>query len=247
MAAKTLTAIKTVVEGNTGRTKDTFETTAANEALKVALMEHPFRDAQSEPADITITEDATSATIVTTNVIDIVTARIVDASGSRNMILKLKTKAWWDTNIKNPEDNNKGWPVYGLRWGSTIVLDRPADSGLELRLRVTTEQSFATDATVCPIYVLDNFIVDYVTAQVFKSIEAWDSYQMWIASACGHRWLADGIVGGSLLKAIQNDSVGDAALDIKVEADETVGGSGGVSVLNEVVGHDDYGNTRWWT
>ena len=246
MAAMTLTAIKAIVESNTGRTKDTFETTAANEALKVALMEHPFRDAQSEPTDIAIVEDATSSTIVTASVIDIVTARIVEASGSRNMILKLKTKSWWDTNVRNPEDNNKGWPVYGLRWGSTIVYDRPAESGLELRLRVTSEQAFATDATVCPIYVLDTFVVDYVTAQVFKSIEAWDSYQMWIATACGNRWLADGKIGGSLLKAIQNDSTGDAALDINVEPDVGLGRSSGVSILNNDSDHDDYGSTRWW-
>ena len=91
-----------------------------------------------------------------------------------------------------------------------------------------------------------NFVVDYVTAQVFKSIEAWDSYQMWIASACGNRWLADGKVGGSLLKAIQNDQVGDSAVDIKAEADVVINKGNGISVLNAVTGHDDIGNTRWW-
>ena len=83
MAAKTLTAIKAVVESNTGRTKDSFETTAANEALKVALMEHPFKDAQSTPTDIAIVEDATLVTFVTASVIDIISARIIEASGSR--------------------------------------------------------------------------------------------------------------------------------------------------------------------
>lgn len=246
MAAKTLAAIKTLVEGNTGRAKDTLEGTAANDALKIALLEHPFRDAQSEPTDIAITEDAIYSTIATASVIDIITARIVEVSGSRNQILKLKTRNWWDEYVINPEDNNKGWPEFGLRVASTIVYDRPAESGLALRLRVTSEQAFATDATVCPIYVLDTFIVEYVTAQIFRSIEQWDSYQAWIASACGGSWLRDGKVGGSLLKAIQNDSMGDTALDIKIEPEGGSRSGGGVSVLNAITGHDDDGNTRWW-
>ena len=85
MTAMTLTAIKAIVESNTGRSKDTFETSAADEALKVALMEHPFRDAQSTPTDIVIVEDTTSSTIATASVIDIVTARIIEVSGSRNL------------------------------------------------------------------------------------------------------------------------------------------------------------------
>jgi hypothetical protein len=247
MAAKTRAEIKTLVEGHTGRTKDTLENTLCNDALKVALLEHNFRDAQSVPSDITITEDATSATIVTSDFINIVTARIVEASGTRNKELILKTRSWWDSHVINSEDNMKGWPAYGLRVASTIEFDRPAESGLELRLRLTTEQTFAADATVCPIYVLDKFVEEFVTAGVFAEIEDWGSYRFWIAKAAGTKWLEDGTVGGSLLKAIQTDSLGDTAQEIK--SSDPLGsreGAGGVSVENLVTGHDDYGNTRWW-
>jgi hypothetical protein len=92
MAAKTRGEIRTLIESHTGHTKTSLENTAMNDALKVALVEHAFRDAQSEPSDIAITEDAVSVTLVTSDIIDIVTARIVEASGTRNKLLILKTR-----------------------------------------------------------------------------------------------------------------------------------------------------------
>ncbi len=247
MAAKTRSALKTLIEGHTGRTKDALESTLCDDALKVALLEHSFKDAQSVPSDITITEDATSATIVTSNVINILTARIVEADGSRNAKLTLKGRSWWDARVINSEDNAKGWPAYGMRVESTIEFDRPVMAGLELRLRITTEQTFATDSTVCPIYVLDKFIEEFVTAGVFAEVEDWTSYRFWIAKAAGSDWLSDGKVGGSLLKAIQNDSVKDTAVDIKMEPAQMSPAKGGTSIENLITGHDDVGNTRWWS
>jgi len=246
MAAKTRSEIRALIESHTGHTKTDLENSAMDDALKVGLVEHPFRDAQSEPSDIVITEDSVSVTLVTSDIIDIVTARIVEADGTRNMLLKLKTRTWWDKNVINPEDNMKGWPEFGLRWGSTIKLDRPASAGIELRLRVTTEQTFASDSTVCPIYILDKFIEQYATAQVYAELENWDSYHRWLAMACGSNWLAQGKVGGSLKRAIETDGVGDTALDIAASGDASGVNKCGVSVKNLVTGHDDYGNTRWW-
>jgi hypothetical protein len=129
----------------------------------------------------------------------------------------------------------KGWPDYGLRWGSTIKLNRPADSGLELRLRVTTEQTFAADSTVCPIYVLDKFVEQYATAQVYAELENWDSAHQWSAMA-----------RDSLTRAIEVDESGDTALDVASSGDGSAICNRGVSVNNLITGHDDYGNTRWW-
>lgn len=249
MAARTRTAIKALVRLNTGRTKDTLESYLCDTALKVALLQHPFKDAQSEPSDFALTEDETEVDISgTTDLVNIVTARIVEADGSRNEKLTLKTRTWWDKHVVNPEDNNKGWPVYGLRWGDYIRFDRPLESGLELRLRVTTVQTFASDSTVCPIALLDVFVEHYVTAHVFKSLKHWDAYKQWMQSACGIKWSINGEPGGELLKAIQADTVGDTALELKVERYEDADARGrGVSVENLITGHDDYGNTRtWW-
>jgi hypothetical protein len=243
--ARTRGEIKTLVEAHTGRTKDTLENSLCNTALKVALLRHPFKDAQSVPSDFTITEAATSVDISSISGLrSIISARIVEASGSRNKRLVCKTRTYWDEYVINSEDNQKGWPQFGMRVGTTIELDRPSDSGLELRLRVTTEQTFTNDNTDCPIDVLDIFVEHYVTAHIFKSLENEEMYKQWILTALGMRYLIDGTVGGTLADAIASDSIGDMALDLKAEPhDAPSAHSAGVSVRNLVTGHDDYGNT----
>lgn len=245
--ARTRGEIKALVELHTGRTKDALENSECDSGLKIALMRHHFKDAQSIPSDFTITEDAISVDISSISGLrNIVTARIVQADGTRNKLLKLKTRTWWDEQVINPEDNGKGWPEYGIRVGTTIVLNRPSESGIELRLRITSDQTFTDDNTECPIDSLDIFIEHYVTAMVFKSIENDEMYKHWIASAMGLRYLIDGTLGGALADAILGDE--DLALDLNVEpADKLSDRSGGISVRNLVTGHDDYGNTRtWW-
>ena len=257
MSARTRAEIKTLVQAHHGRgtEKSDLEDSLCNTALKIALQHHAFQDAQSSPADITITEDASSVDISgTSDIVSIVTARIVEADGSRNRILTLKTRSWWDKHVRNAEDNLKGWPIFGMQWGSTILIDRPADSGLELRLRVTTVQSFASDATVCPIAELDIFVEKFVTAGVFASLENWQSAKEWKDDALGVQYKINGKIGGELANAVSVDSVGDTALDLQSEgsSDALAFGSdlfsplGGVSVTNDIAAHDDYGNTRWW-
>ena len=244
--ARTRTQIKTAVDNNTGRgtEKATLIETLADEALKVAGVAHPFRDARSLNADISITEDATEVDISgVSDLVHIVTARIVEADGAKNSPLPLKDEIWWSKNVINAEDNSKGWPTIGMRRGTTIQLDRPAESGLELRLVVSTEQTFASDATACPIALLDIFVVQYVTAFVFLSIEANEQFAYWKHMALGWKW-DEGIIGGSLKHAIDSD-----AADIAEEAvmsPPPVAGKAGVSVQNLIPGHDDYGNTRTW-
>lgn len=248
MAARTRAQIKTLVESHTGHTKTALENSLCDSALKFALLRHSFKDAQSVPSDIAITEDTTSVSIAAvTGLISVVTARIVEASGSRNRILKLRTRNWWDEHVVNPEDNMKGWPEYGLRVGSTIEFDRPCESGLELRLRVTTEQTFLSDSTICPIAVLDLFVEFFVTAHVFLDLENDSSYQRWIHRALGLRYLVDGTIGGELENAVKTDGLGDTAFELKAEAPDLPGThEAGVSIQNLIEGHDDYGNTRWW-
>lgn len=245
--AYTRAELKTLIESHTGRTdKDTLESYLCNIALKVALEHHNFQDAQSEPSDISITEDATSISLSgISNLANIVTARVVEASGSRNKILPLKTPSWWDKFVINSEDNQKGWPCYGHRKGTTLYLDRPAESGLEIRLRVTTWQTFTSDSTACPIACLDVFVEHYVTAHVFKDLTHWNAYNQWIASAMGTQFLSRGIIGGELKRAMDIDS--DDAVEIVSEPMEFKQDLGGISVTNLDSSHEDYGNTRWWT
>ncbi len=246
--ARTRAEIKTLVESHTGHTKDTLENSLCDTALKVALMQHAFKDAQSSPSDITITTDAVSVDIsAISDLVNIVTARLVQADGTKNQILKFKTKTWWDEFVVNAEDNQGGWPTYGSRWGDAILLDRPAEAGIELRLRVTTIQTFTNDATVCPIALLDVFVEQFVTAGVFADLENWESSKFWNQEALGMQYKMNGKVGGQLANAINTDTIGDTALDLASKG-PGYNAQGGVAIKNLNVGHEDYGNTRtWWS
>lgn len=244
--AKTRAQIKASVGYNTGRgtEKATLIETLCDEGLKVAGNAHPFRDSRSEPDEFSITEDATSVSISSiTSLIHIVTARIVEDDADAYAILKMKDRTWWDRRVVDASKNQKGWPAYGLRWGTTILLDRPSESGLSLKLIVTTEKSFTNDATACPIAILDTFIVQYVTAFVFLSIENFESHAYWKKLALGSRW-DEGIPGGTLLHAIQTDKY-DLSEEMSAEP-PVVPSEGGIAVKNLITGHDDYGNTRRW-
>jgi hypothetical protein len=244
--AETRGQIKQSVELNVGRENQELENKLCDEALKIALIEHPFDDAQSQPSDFTITEDATSVDISgTTNIITIVTARIVQASGDLNDILKMKNRTWWDRHVINPEDNQKGWPEFGLHFGTNIVLDRPAESNLELRLRVTTEQTFTTDATACPISLLDMFIISYVTGKYFKQLKQFNASREWLNEAVGQDFYKSGSrrkVGGLLQSAIDSDkaNIAEEMTALEVQRDR------GISIENQITGHGDNGNIRTW-
>ena len=248
MSARTRGEIKALVESHTGHSKDTLENSLCDTALKIALLQHAFKEAQSSPSDIVITAEATTVDISSiADLVNVVTARLIQVDGTRNQILKFKTKTWWDEYVINAEDNQGGWPTYGSRWGSTILLDRPAEDGIALRLRVTTIQSFTDDNTVCPIALLDVFIEQYVTAEVLSDLENHESASKWMRKALGVQYEVNGKVGGQLGNAIQTDSIGDNALDMSSKG-PGYNAQGGVAVKNLITGHEDYGNTRtWWS
>ena len=244
MAARDRDTIEALVELNTGRSdKDTLMHSLCDTALKLATMRHPFKDATSIPSDFTVTEDTTSVDIsATSDIIQIVTARIMEADGAKNQRLWLRNRQWWDEHVINPEDNSKGWPVNGMRVGSSIILDRPAISNLELRLRVSTVPSFSAGLTVCPIALLDVFVEQYVTAYVFHSIESDRAFYFWKSEALGPDY-DRGRIGGSLLAAINSDTFEAAE---KLMMGRMVPLQGGITVLNLLTDHDRYGETDVW-
>jgi len=245
--ARTRSEIKTLIRLHTGRTEEALENAGCDSALKLAISMHPFQDAISQPSDFTITEDATSVDVSASSPIHIVTARIVEADGSRNAHLKMKNKHWWDRRILNPEDNSKGWPQYGLHFPkrTTVVLDRPANSGLELRLRIATNQVFTDDDTECPVDCLDLFVEQFATAYIFLSKKMNNQYYQWITFALGKLWLDRGIVGGTLGYAIETDSQ-EIAEESSFERGSQPRGFTGLGVLNQISGHSRYGEVDSW-
>lgn len=236
--------IKVLIRSHTGRTKETLENAACNSALKLALLKHPFNDAISTPSDIALTEDATSVDISSASAFDIVTARIVEADGSRNTPLKIKNRTWWDSHVVNAEDNTKGWPVYALRTGTTVHFDRPLQSGLELRLRITTEQTFTDDNTTCPIACLDIFVEKFVTSEVFFDVGNEIRGVFYKVQALGPLY-DKGEIGGVLKDAIQHDLI-EIAEELKMEGRGEAMPNLGLAVLNDISWHDRYGETDVW-
>ncbi len=243
--ARTRSAIKTLVRSHTGRAKDTLESSLCDSALKLALISHNFEDAKSTPADFTLTEDAWSVDISSASAFNIVTARIVEASGSRNTELIMKDRTWWDKTVVNPEDNPKGWPIHCLHDGNSIYFDRPLQSRLELRLRITTEQTFTDDSTECPIKVLDLFVEDYVTYGVFLDVGNQERAVWWKIKALGARYEA-GDIGGSLRAAISADSR-DTAEDVRADVRGARGGvNTGQSILCSDPDSERFGEVDTW-
>lgn len=252
--ARTRTEIEALAVLNTGRSdKDTLMNSLCDSALKVAVAKHPFEDCVELCDDVTITEDATtvdisglevSSSAITFDIYDTITARIVEADGSRNSLLMLKNRQWWDKNIINPEDNQKGWPQFGHQVGTTMNLDAPATNGLELRLRVATIPVFAADGTECPIKVLDLFVEQYVTAMTYMSLGMMDKYLFWYRLALGPRYEV-GDVGGTLLQAINSDKSHTAEVKSMERGDAFIKNKG-ISVQNLITGAPNYGNTVGW-
>ncbi len=252
--ARTRLQTQTDVILNTGRSdKATYIDRQCDNALKIACTKHTFNDSLHLADDLTLTESATSvslsslteSSVALGTTLDIITARIVQANGTMNRILTLKNRQWWDREVINPEDNGQGWPIYGMKFGSNMVFNRPLDDGLELRLRVQTIPTYAGDSTECPIEVLDTFVEMFVTAMTFLSLGMIDQYVSWYIMALGRDYDKKSIPGGALLAAINKDRT------LAGESKNMGRGSdrlreNGVSVLNDTVGEPNYSNYATW-
>jgi hypothetical protein len=212
--AKTRAEIITNVKLNTGFSgKDTLLDGYCDTGLKVALLKHSFRDAVAQRT-WAITTGNDSVQIQGTggsdddannwDVLDVVTARIIDTSGDDYHSLKLKNRLWWDKFVVSAEDNQQGWPEFGCRLGNYIYFERPVESNRSLYLRATRVLTFAGDSTECPIEVLDVFLEHYVTAQAFLNIHEHENYIFWNKLANQH-----------LMQAIDADQ--DTALNFEFE------------------------------
>ena len=239
--ARTRSESSALVVLNTGRSdKTTLINSLHDSALKVAVTHHPFNDSCHICDDESITEEATSVSVAALeessvalgNLLDIVTARIIEDDGSRNTLLHLKPRQWWDRNVINPEDNQKGWPKYGLKFGTNVILDRPCEADLSLRLRVSTVPVYAGDSTECPIDILDIFVEQYVTAMTFFSLEMMDKYWQWKNMALGRNY-DQGVVGGTLLNCILND---EKEIAEERQFGDDVVKDNGISITNTVSG-----------
>ena len=205
--AYTRTEIITLVDSYTrkGTDKATLIDTLCDQALKYAALVYDFADICSLVTPATTITAADESMAIPSNTRTLLSVRLFNAAETASTYLKIKNKTWWDSHIVNPGENSQGWPEYALRQSTNLLFDRPSDA-LTAHFRITTIPSFASDATECPIDVLDNFVVAYVTAMVFKSIEEMENYYFWITQALGTKKQRDNNEpGGLLLQAISAD------------------------------------------
>ncbi len=181
--ARTRDEIQTLVESHTGKTnKDTLMDSLCDTALKSAVLKHTFEDSRSTPAAVAIIEDATSCALPS-GTREIISVRIVDSVTDASAPLALKPQTWWDRNVITPDDNMRGWPFYGLRFGTNLILDRPVEANLTALFRISTIPTFTSGSTECPIAVLDVFVEYFVTAFVFLSLEDKENFTFWMGLA----------------------------------------------------------------
>ncbi|MHA2135919.1 MAG: hypothetical protein ACW99J_18835 [Candidatus Thorarchaeota archaeon] len=247
--ARTRAEIKAFVQSYTrrGTEKASLIEDLCNEAIDIALREHPFQDATSFDQTFAIATSATSVSIasLSTRIDNIITATIIQTDGEQNKPLNMMDEEWWHRNVINASDNQQGWPDYGLRRGTTIQLNRPAEAGLSLMLTAPTPKTFADDDARCPIPILDVFVTQYVTAFVFLSVNEHEKFDRWYRVAMGIKYPLTGDVGGTLGAAISQDEKDAADHHVAQRPGDALGRSG-VAVRNLITGHSDYGNTRLW-
>ena len=199
--ARTRGEIKTIVISNTGFSgKDATLNSLCDNALKVALLKHSFTEATKERT-WAITESAVKVQIQGTGgadgdannwkVTDILSARIIDTDADGFCRLTLKNRIWFSKNFPSPEDNDEGWPSYGVRFGDYIRFERPVEADRSLYLWSTNILSFTDDTTECPIDLLDMYVEEYVTAFAFLNVHEDQFYKERLVIANG--FLADAI------------------------------------------------------
>ena len=199
--ARTRAEIKTSVVSNTGFAgKDATLNSLCDDALKVALFKHSFVEATKERT-WAITESAVQVQIQGTGgddddsdnfkVTDILSARIIDTDADGFCRLTLKNRIWFSKNFPSPEDNDEGWPSFGVRFGDYIRFERPVEKDRSLYLWATNILSFTDDSTECPIDLLDLYVTEYVTAFAFLNTHEDQFYKQRLNIANG--FLADAI------------------------------------------------------
>ena len=240
--ARTRSDIRTLVEGNTGKTNKTTEINAYLEkGLKKAALVFDFTDIReivSPDTDIVI---GAMQIPVPQNTRTILSIRLFTTGNTQSSYLKLKNSTWWDKFITEPAANSQGWPEFGLRHRSQILFDRPSQT-LSARFRITRIPSFdAEDDKECPIDVLDLFLEAYATAMVFLHLEDKDNYIFWITEALGSKKDRDmNIPGGLLLQAISADRR-HPAIDVEARTMKVPG------LVPPVASSDgDLGNLSWY-
>ncbi len=210
--------IKTLVQGYTGKSnKDTLIETLCNLALNEAVRRHPFADSRSFASVASVVGETSIALPAT--LVNIISIEVVDDDDVSTLVA-LKPAWWWAKHAGSNANAGNGRPQYANKQGSNLVFSCGFDEIYTVRIGYSYYPTFALDTTECPIPVLETFVVNYVTAHVFLSIEEKENFAVWMSKAVGgdfNDWR-----GGEFAEAVSADkdqyamesSAGDVALRV---------------------------------
>lgn len=197
------------VKANTGRSDldsiTVLENTVAkiNQSLFVAISNHQFSELRTE-SRIDLTAGITSYDIEDVDEIENI---YFDINTTTYQVQSID-KSMFDKRFLSVSDEAPGVPFFVSVVDNTIYFDRPLQADVTLCLTSISEATvLSTDLTAeLPIQKLVPFLIDYVTALVFLSLENVPMYTAWDKRAMGSGYQsAQNSLGGSLLTAIRKD------------------------------------------
>jgi hypothetical protein len=171
-----------LVIANTGRSdKYTPIVNWFNVGLVRIASLHSWKDLRVQADVSVVTNDTTAA--LATSVKSLVELRLIDiASPTLSFAMELRPKQWFVERFPNVAGSPiSGRPYFCYRAGTTLYLDRKCNSSYTIRYTYQKTAEFAgnLDESQSPITEIDDVLVAYVTAEVFRAIGQYEDANYW--------------------------------------------------------------------
>lgn len=173
--------LRNLVISNTGRSD---KVALINSALSLAMndisLQHTFRQMCVVFSGTLSINDASLT--LPTGAVDLMELRLIDPDTSTlTHTIVLKSKSWILSRWPNPSSNSSGTPCIAYLESNVLVFDRPVVkaytyAGTYLRMLRALDDD--TDTADCPY--IDNALVCWATAYVFRSIQDQRSADSWL-------------------------------------------------------------------
>jgi hypothetical protein len=130
-------------------------------------------------------------------------ATIETGNTDKSYNIILKSHLWFRKHVGTAAEYSKAMPKYCTRLGDVLYFDVPLNDGYTFYVDNTYFPTFTSDATECPISSLSNFVLYYVIAHVFLSIEDKENFGVWMRKAVGSSF--DYWTTGAFGRAVQDE------------------------------------------
>jgi hypothetical protein len=155
-----------------------------NDALKVAVDDHDFNPLRVE-TDRTCVADQAYVTLPT-DIIELLAVRGRDSAAGVSWPVTVKSVSWWETYIGTSSDEGSHRPVLAAEDkanSNLLIFPPPSTTDYHIIMLATSYPSFAGDATENPVPVLDQWLIDWVTHRIFKSLQLHNDSDYWKRAA----------------------------------------------------------------